>query len=188
MGSGEWMSLRRVFEEIPDPRGPRGLRFTLPDLLTTAASAVLSGADTYLAIAEGAKRHALGLADKGVAPASKDTFGRILSAVDADALDQYLGSWSSRLAGRADAVAVDGKEIRGARRHGERVHLLSATTHGAKGVVIGQVAVGEKTNEIPMVPVLLDQVGDIKDLVITLDALHCQRATQDPVKVGLLGG
>jgi len=109
MGSDQWTTLRRVFEQIPDPRRRRGRRFTLPDLLTTAAAAVLSGAETYLAIADWARKHALDLGDAGLALASKDTFRRVLSMIDADLLDQLLGSWASHLVGKANAVAIDGK-------------------------------------------------------------------------------
>ena len=52
-------------------------------------------------------------------------------------------------------------------------HLLAAFDH-AHGVVLGQVEVGAKTNEIPLFTTLLDRI-DITDAVITADALHAQR-------------
>ena len=77
------------------------------------------------------------------------------------------------------AVAVDGKTVRGAvAADGTQVHLLAAATHGDQ-LVLGQVEVGAKTNEIPMFAPLIDQLAatgiDPARLVITADALHCQR-------------
>jgi predicted transposase YbfD/YdcC len=167
-----------VFEQIPDPRDPRGVRHGLADILTIAACAVLSVCATYLAIADWALARGAELEARGIAPPSKDTFRGVLSALDADALDRALGLWARGAAGPVEALAIDGKEARGARNHGERVHLLCAATHGS-GMVVGQVSVGAKTNEIPMVRELLDQIGDVKDLVLTLDALHTQRDTAE---------
>ena len=77
------------------------------------------------------------------------------------------------------AVAVDGKTVRGAvAADGAQVHLMAAATHGDQ-LVLGQVEVGAKTNEIPMFAPLIDQLAatgiDPARLVITADALHCQR-------------
>lgn len=73
-------------------------------------------------------------------------------------------------------LAVDGKRLAGAKRSdGSRVHLLSAVTHGG-GATTAQVEIGAKTNEIPEAPRLLRSL-DITDTVVTLDALHTQRAT-----------
>jgi len=78
------------------------------------------------------------------------------------------------------AVAVDGKTVRGAvDEEGNQVHLLAAATH-TDSLVLAQVEVGAKTNEIPMFAPLLDQLadvgGDLSEMVITADALHTQRA------------
>lgn len=76
------------------------------------------------------------------------------------------------------ALAVDGKCLRGARRpDGSRVFVLSAVTHG-DGVTLASREIGAKTNEIPEFAPLLDQIGnaDLHDRVITVDALHAQRA------------
>jgi hypothetical protein len=75
-------------------------------------------------------------------------------------------------------IAVDGKVLRGARLPGGRqVHLLSAYDT-ATGVVLAQVSVSVKSNEIPAFAPLLDQLrdqlGDLTGVVITADAL-CRR-------------
>jgi predicted transposase YbfD/YdcC len=84
-----------------------------------------------------------------------------------------------RVDGPLLAVAVDGKTVRGAvDDDGHQAHLLAAATHGQQ-LVLGQVEVGAKTNEVPMFAPLIDQLAatgiDPARLVITADALHCQR-------------
>lgn len=77
-------------------------------------------------------------------------------------------------------LAVDGKRLAGAKRpDGSRVNLLSAVTHD-RGITTAQVEIGAKTNEIPEAPRLL-QLLDITDTVVTLDALHTQRATANAI-------
>jgi hypothetical protein len=74
-------------------------------------------------------------------------------------------------------LAVDGKTVRGAVDvEGNQTHLLAAMTHD-QGLVIAQAEVDGKTNEIPMLPTLLDQIDDLAEVVVTADALHTQRAT-----------
>ena len=78
------------------------------------------------------------------------------------------------------AIAVDGKTVRGATdAEGNQPHLLAAATHH-DALVLGQVEVGAKTNEIPMFAPLLDQLAasgvDLAHTVITADALHAQRS------------
>jgi predicted transposase YbfD/YdcC len=76
-------------------------------------------------------------------------------------------------------VAVDGKAVRGALgADGEQTHLLAAATHGQQ-LVLGQVQVGVKSNEIPQFAPLISSLTaagvDPSNIVITADALHCQR-------------
>jgi hypothetical protein len=123
---------------------------------------------------------------------SKTTLWRVLTGADPAAVDAAVGAWlaeqAAAQAGGPDggglvAVAVDGKTVRGAvDAAGNQTHLLAAATHGQQ-LVLGQVEVGAKTNEIPMFAPLLDRraaIGvDQVRLVITADALHCQRAHAD---------
>src|SRR5262249_44891681 len=109
---------------------------------------------------------------------SESTFRRTLQRLDADAFDELAGAWAARRTAprprRRRVIAVDGKTLRGS-GDGQRParHLLAALDH-AHGVVLGQVEVGAKANEIPMFSTLLDRIG-ITGAVITADALHAQR-------------
>lgn len=106
---------------------------------------------------------------------------RTLARVDAAVLDQVIGVWAwlrTRVVDGRRVIAVDGKTLRGAKdAAGHPTHLLAALDQ-ASGVVLGQVAVGAKTNEIPLITDLL-AAFDLTDVVVTADALHCHRATAE---------
>jgi predicted transposase YbfD/YdcC len=77
-------------------------------------------------------------------------------------------------AGKLRAIAVDGKTLRGSGHGGEYSRHLPAALGHAHGIVLGQVGVGAKTNEIPLFTALLDRI-QITGAVITADALHAQQ-------------
>jgi predicted transposase YbfD/YdcC len=171
-----------VLAAVPDPRARRGVRHRLAVILGLAVCAVLAGARSFTAIAEWAAdadqgtRDALGVT--GVVPC-ESTFRRALQSLDADALDDAAGSWAQRrtapVPGGRRMIAVDGKTLRGSGpAGGPGRHLLAALDH-RHGVVLGQVDVEAKTNEIPMFAALLDRI-DLAGAVVTADALHAQRA------------
>jgi hypothetical protein len=151
-----------VLAAVPDPRARRGVRHRLAVILSLAVCAVLAGARSFTAIAEWAAdadqvtREALGVT--GVVP-SESTFRRTLQNLDADALDDAAGAWAQQRTAPAPGarrmIAVDGKTLRGSGvAGGPGRHLLAALDH-AHGVVLGQVDVEAKTNEIPMFATLL---------------------------------
>lgn len=115
------------------------------------------------------------LAQIGIGAPDPSTIRRALSRMDAEAFDAVLSKWAQTRTDPA-VVAVDGKEVRGAKNGGgTTVRLLSALEHESS-VVLAQVEVGAKSNEIPMFSVLLDQIQDVDGMVVTADALHAQRA------------
>ena len=179
---GERARLLQALAAVPDPRARRGVRHRLAVILGLAVCAVLAGARSFTAIAEWAAdadqatRDALEIT--GVVP-SESTFRRTLQNLDADALDEAAGAWAQQRTapapGARRVIAVDGKTLRGSGvAGGPGRHLLAALDH-AHGVVLGQVDVEAKTNEIPMFATLLDGV-DLAGTVVTADALHAQRA------------
>jgi predicted transposase YbfD/YdcC len=179
--AGEPPGLLAVLGRVADPRYRRGVRHRLAVILGLAVCAVLAGARSFTAIAEwAADADAETLARLGAAGAvpSESTFRRTLQRLDADAFDDLAGQWAQRRTapgpGSLRVIAVDGKTLRGSRHGGDDGrHLLAAFDH-AHGVVLGQLEVGAKTNEIPLFTALLDRM-DITGAVITADALHAQR-------------
>jgi hypothetical protein len=148
-----------VLAGVADPRARRGVRHPVVTILAVAVCAVLAGACSFVAIAEwaadadAATRTELGIA--GAVPC-ESTIRRTLRRLDADAFDDRLGGWAQRRTtprpDRRRLIAVDGKTLRGSRRRdsadGAGRHLLAALDH-THGVVLGQVDVAAKTNEIP---------------------------------------
>ena len=175
------VGLMELLNTILDPRKPRGVRHPVVTIVAIALCAALSGARSFCAIAEWTQtlsREALRkLGSKRSTPPSEPTIRRVLQRLDADRLDAQFGHWLAAqhtLAGRG--LAVDGKTVRGAHdNHRCAPHLLSAILH-QEAVVLGQIAVDEKTNEIPKLPQLLDPLP-IKGAVVTADALHTQQDT-----------
>lgn len=191
MVAGEERDLVAALGAVPDPRRRRGVRYGLVAVLAMVVCAVCAGMRSFAVIAEWGqdltpqRRRRLGLGDRAPDGA---TIWRILTGLDADCLDAAIGAWlAGRLAvvvstsdieiGRARrrVLAVDGKAVRGAKgANGRAVHLMAALDHGL-GVVLAQVDVDGKTNEIPRFSVLLDQIADLQDVVVTADAMHAQR-------------
>ena len=167
--------------QVLDPRKPRGVRHPLQSILAIAACAVLSGARSFAMIAEWADQlcreqlRRFG-SPRNSAP-SERTFRRMLAAVDASAFDRVIGQWAEEhCESVGHALAIDGKTLRGsADGNGKPVHLLAALMH-AEAVVVAQMAVPDKTNEIPCAKQLLAPL-DLKDTVVTADALHTQKET-----------
>jgi predicted transposase YbfD/YdcC len=174
--------LLSVLAQVPDPRKPRGVRHRFSAVLALAVCAVMAGARSYVAIAEwAADADAATWVELGVGAvvASESTFRRTLQRLDADGFDEAVGVWAqqrtSAVAGTGRRIAVDGKTLRGSAADGAPGrHLLAALDH-THGVVLGQVDVAAKTNEIPMLVKLLDRI-DLTGAVVTADAMHAQRA------------
>jgi predicted transposase YbfD/YdcC len=188
--------------KLPDPRDRRGLRHELVGVLAVAVCAVLAGAKSFTAIGEWAADaapsvlRALGVrADPltGVVQAPDEaTVRRLLTAIDADALDAAVGAWlvtlpsapavqppsdASAVGVPRRAVGVDGKTLCGSGPAGAQVHLLAAMDHVSRAV-LAQVQVDGKSNEITAFRPLLHGI-DLTGAVVTADAMHTQRDHAD---------
>jgi predicted transposase YbfD/YdcC len=202
-GPVECDDLLERFRRVDDGRSDTGRVHPVAAVLTLAAAAVVGGMRSFTAIAgwvADTPPMLLGrlYARCGQPPAvpSKATIWRVLTGTDPAALDAAVGGWLAWRAGldpptptRAPAspdeddsddalrvvLAVDGKRVRGAAdADGNAPHLLAAATHDG-GLVLAQIDVHHKTNEIPMFAPLLDTI-DITGMLITADCLHTQRA------------
>lgn len=176
---------------MPDPRDPRGVPHALAAVLTLSACAVLTGATSLLAVGEWIADpptcvlERLGIRRDPLLPGrlvpAESTVRRLLARVDGAALDRAVGRWPAgrrpKAAGATGlrGASVDGKSLRGAAKAtGRKVHLLAAGAH-TTGLVLAQMDVSEKTNEITCFQPLLDTVADLAGTVITADAMHTQR-------------
>ena len=173
---------------VPDPRDPRGVRYPLAGLLAVAVTAVLAGARSFAAIGECAAALTVeSLACLGLdAAPTESNLRKLFARLDTAALDRQLAlyAWTrTRDIGGRRVIAVDGKTIRGARAQGGSApHLVAALDHAA-GVVLGQIAVADKSNEIPAVRDLLAgfDAAEVHGCVITVDAMHTQTDTAQAI-------
>ncbi|MFC8278167.1 ISAs1 family transposase [Streptomyces sp. NPDC057271] len=190
VGPEEVPGLLERLAEVPDPRDPRGVRHRLAVVLALTACAVLAGATSLLAVGEwiaDAPAHVLEqvgadpnpLLPRRVLP-SETTVRRLLARLDGDALDRAVGRWladrrpKATGAARLRGLAEDGKSLRGtAKAKGRKIHLLAALEH-TTGLVLAQLDLGEKTNEITCFQPLLNTVPELAGTVITSDAMHTQ--------------
>jgi len=176
-----------LLAQVPDPRKKRGRRHALAGLLAVGIAAVIAGSRSFAAIgqwAADAGPDVLGVLGAARGPAEESTFRRAFALVSPDVLDRVLGAWlhtrAMQVSGRL-VIAIDGKTVRGAKnREGKAPHLVAALAHGI-GAVLGQVAVQEKSNEIPAVRELLKAFADLAGAVFTLDAMHTQHDTAQAI-------
>jgi predicted transposase YbfD/YdcC len=167
---------------VPDPRFPYWHRHNLVDLITIALCAVISGADSWVEVADWGQEKAEWLQTFLALPAgipSHDTFSRLFRSLDSAALEAVLLGWvraTLPAPATGSVIAVDGKTLR--RSHdratgGAALHLISAWAT-EWGISIGQWMVPDHTNEITALPAAL-AVVTLPGTVITLDAMGCQR-------------
>ncbi len=179
-------SLVTYLAAVPDFRQARGKRHPLAAVLALACVAMVCGARSEAAIAEwavnygAAWRRRLGLTH--ASGPSQATIHRVFKGLDHVALEQCVGAWAQAVLvatpgsdpGLLEALAVDGKTLRGSVKAGARDgHLLSALSHRL-GLVLAQVAVPDKTNEIGAVETLVAALA-LDGLLVTTDALLTQR-------------
>jgi DDE_Tnp_1-associated/Transposase DDE domain len=194
-------SLGAALEQVPDPRHPYGWRrdrdpLPLVGVLQLSVAALLCGAQSLYAIAQWGRDRledapellrALGL-PPGRSP-SVATLHRLFAALDGVAFEQALSAWLATVGGQPapsrpgrgtapDAIAVDGKTLRGV--HGEGVpgvHLVAAYAHQAQ-TVLCQLATAGKGHELAGVEQVLRQVEQVVGVagrLVTGDALLTQR-------------
>ena len=179
--------LAAVLADFPDFRDPRGVRHPLLAVLLLSCVAMLCGARGESAIAEWAENYGetwrapLGFT-RPHGP-SQSTVQRLFKGLDCDLLEARLGEWATAVLACTpalaaaplpfEAMAIDGKTLRGSAKCGAvDAHLLSAFCQRL-GVVLGQVAVPDKTNEITAIDALLARLT-LTGWVVTTDALFTQ--------------
>jgi len=172
------------FAALPDPRHNNGqVRHDLLDMVTIALCAMLSGAETFVAMEEFGQakedwlRTRLGLHLSHGIP-SHDTFGRLFARLDPQAFEQCFAQWTQALhrLTQGQVIALDGKSLRHSfdTATGQTaLHLVSAWA-SANRLVLAQQAVDAKSNEMTAVPALLERL-DLHGCVVTTDALNTQK-------------
>jgi predicted transposase YbfD/YdcC len=183
MDEQQYSTLHEALAVIPDPRQARGKRHGWQLILTLVAAAVSNGVTSVKGIGRWIRCHQADLEQRlqpGRGLPSESTVRRALQDVNLAALEAQVGAVQPQPVRqpakppRWRGQSIDGKAVRGLRRYGQKLHLVSLVAH-APTVVLRQVAVSEKRNEISAVPQLLAGC-DLTGTVTTMDALLCQRA------------
>lgn len=182
-----YSTLMDAVSDLPDPRKARGKRHSWPLMLTLISAALVCGQRSGRAIGQWVSEHAHDLITQLPMPyrplPSTSTLRRTLQALDVELLEQRITRFVQGLdqttppqptAGVWHGQAVDGKAVRGANRHGAKLHLVSLVRHQSARVR-KQVRVTDKSNEITAVPLLLADM-DLRGTVTTMDSLLCQQA------------
>ena len=181
-------SLHKAFLSLQDPRVNRRKRHELSDIIILSILAVLSGAESYDSIELYGKENYDFL--KQILPLrngipSHDTINRVFQMLNPAQFERCFISWvqSTKEDGTLERViAIDGKTSRGSKDsfHGKSplhsVHAWSVEN----GICLGQMECGEKTNEITVIPKILDLL-EIEGSIITIDAMGTQRKIAEKI-------
>jgi predicted transposase YbfD/YdcC len=175
----EIISLITTLEEVPDPRVDRSKDHDLVDLLVIALCTILVGGDSFYDMEEFAEVRLSWLKTflrlRNGAP-SHDTFNRVFQALDGRQLADSLSRWtqSVRTVLGGEVVALDGKSVRRALNRGEDFRVIVSAWATESGLLLGQRKVRDKSNEITVVPELLQALA-LAGCIVTADAMHCQK-------------
>ena len=168
------------FKEMPDHRQQGKVDYPLAEILLLCLLAVLAGAEAFTDIARfGEKKIELLRRFRPFrnGTPSHDHLGDIFATLDAKAFQRCFVAWVAAITKMpAEVIAIDGKTSRRSyqkKSSKEPIHIVSAFA-ARQRLVLGQVKVNEKSNEIVAIPALLDMMA-IEGAVVTIDAMGCQR-------------
>lgn len=172
--------LLSYFSEMKDPRVERTKLHKLEDIVFIAIASVLSGIEswnememygnvkkpwleTFLELPNGIPTH--------------DTFNRFFTALDPDEFESCFLTWIKSISQstKGELISIDGKTMRGSRLSGckSATHIVSAWSDKNE-LILGQIKVDEKSNEITAIPKLLKALL-LEGCIVTIDAMGCQR-------------
>jgi len=173
------LSLVEHFKDLPDPRADRTKDHALIDVLVIAVCTLICGGEgfndmedfgkakepwfrTFLTLAHGIPSH--------------DTFNRVFAALDPKKFLECFLRWtqSLRQSVHQEIVALDGKALRRAMNKKENLKYVVSAWAESNNLVLGQLKVTDKSNEITAVPELL-RVLELSGCIVTLDAMGCQK-------------
>ena len=168
------------FKDLKDPRQQGKVSYPLDEILLLCLFAVLAGAECFTEIALfGVKKRDFLRRFRPFKDGTPDHghLGDILAVLDAEQFQRCFVAWVAATTGMpAGVIAIDGKTVRRSsqKRNGKvAIHMVSAFAAGQR-LVLGQVKVAEKSNEIIAIPKLLDMLT-IDGAIVTIDAMGCQR-------------
>lgn len=174
-------SLQTHFAPVEDPRVDRTKLHDLLDIVVIAICAVICGADTWVDVEDFGNAKLPWLQQFMPLPngiPAHDTFGNVFARLDPQQFQACFLSWVQAVmtVTNGQVVAIDGKTLR--RSHDKRlgkaaIHMVSAWATTNR-LVLGQVKVNDKSNEITAIPALL-KLLDLTGCIVTIDAMGTQK-------------
>jgi predicted transposase YbfD/YdcC len=174
-------AIYEFFSDIEDPRVERQKRHKLIDIITITICAVISGVEHWTEIESYGKtkykwfKKFLEL-PHGVP--SHDTFSRVFQVLNPEELQRCFLTWTQSVyqLSEGEIIPIDGKTLRHSydtAKDQKAIHMVSAWSTKNK-LVLGQVKVDKKSNEITAIPSLLNKLK-LKGCIVTIDAMGCQK-------------
>lgn len=174
------IELKSIFGQIDDPRSDINKLHKLEDILLVGIISVICAADTWKnmeSFAKGKEEFLRSFLELPNGIPSDDTFNRVFSSIDSEQFESCFISWVNHIVNlsKGEVIPIDGKTLRGAKANGKKspFHMVSAWATN-NNLVLGQVKVAQKSNEITAIPKLLELVT-VKGCTITIDAMGCQQ-------------
>ena len=171
------LSLLEVLEGIEDTRRERSIWYPLHEVLFIMLAAVICGATSYAKVEMFGKSKEKWLKKyielrNGVPDAC--TFRNVIKAIDTEQLHHVFVEWmKNAIETVTGVVAIDGKQARRTKEEKKKpLHVVSAFSTEC-GLVLGQLACEEKSNEIRAIPKLLEQL-ELSGCIVTIDAMGTQ--------------
>ena len=179
------LEMKMYFLDLVDSRHNRGLRHTLVDIVVMSIYAVLCGytdAENMAFFMKLQEPYFSKMLDLKYGVHSADTLLRVFAIIEPEKFMQMFYQWirdvlsaiQKNNESELQHIAIDGKAVRAAAVKGGNIPYIISAYLENYGLSIGQLKVGEKTNEIKEIPKLLKEL-DITDCVITIDAIGCQK-------------
>ena len=177
------------FEERKDKRQEWKVKHKLIEILVTGISAVISGCEYFEDIADFCRvkcewfREKLGL-ELEHGTASHDTYSRVFEMIDPKEFEKGFGKWvqSIRKKTKDEIVSIDGKTVCGSGDEANPAKQMVSAWANTKRLVLGQVKVNDKSNEIKAVPDLLE-ILYLKGCIVTIDAMGCQKEISEKISL-----
>lgn len=182
-------NLRKELATLKDRRRGQAQQHKIDVVLMITIMATMSGYQGYRAIGDFAQRYKKQIVkylelEKDRVPAYA-TVRRVVQEVDHKKFGDIFTKWMKHYMKKSNSqwIAVDGKAIKGTKQKEDDkklAHLVSFFASDSKEILIARKT-ADKSNEIPLVQKMMEEFP-LKDMIITLDALHCQTKTLKAIK------
>lgn len=173
-------SFLKLEPELKDKRQDSKLLYPLNEIVLLLISGVMAGAESWRQLVEYGTLKLDFLRQylpykQGIP--CKSTLCEIMSMIEHKKFELWLYRWTSKFfkSFAGEVISIDGKSIKGSRTKGTKAtHVLNVFASAQK-IILAQKTIDTKTNEIPEIPKLIDDLN-IDGATITIDAIGCQTA------------